>query len=110
MTHERTFSRKRIPTAERQAYEALDLAQSCVDDQWVRQRCFDAMQKIREGASEPGRDDWIIRRARKMYESDDIEIDDMPALSRGEVMDGTFVSAWVWVPTHDYDEAEEDNG
>lgn len=37
-----------------------------------------------------------IQRARRQYGSDDIEIDDNAAASRGD--DGFWVAAWVWLP------------
>ncbi|MCW1985618.1 UNVERIFIED_ORG: hypothetical protein M2348_001350 [Sphingomonas sp. R1F5B] len=33
------------------------------------------------------------------YATDDIEIDDEPATAEGD--DGTWVAAWVWVPSED---------
>lgn len=49
-----------------------------------------------------------ITSARDRYcTSDDIEIDDNPAVSIAE--NGTWVNAWLWVPMPDEDEAEEDD-
>lgn len=36
-----------------------------------------------------------VEAARRMYTTDDLEIDDVPGVSPGE--DGVWVSAWVWV-------------
>ena len=35
--------------------------------------------------------------ARSFYENDDIEIDDVAAVSRCPEDDGVWVAAWVWV-------------
>lgn len=43
--------------------------------------------------------DGLLKRARQKYSevsSDDIEIDDTPAVCK--VDEGTWVNAWVWVP------------
>jgi hypothetical protein len=42
-----------------------------------------------------------IKRAREMYASDDIEIDDDAKVSEGDA--GAFVQAWVWVPRPEQD-------
>ena len=42
-----------------------------------------------------------VRRARAMYEADDLAIDDEPKTSPSD--DGTWVAAWVWVPNKDDD-------
>lgn len=47
-----------------------------------------------------------IAQARAEYESDDIEIDDCPAVSRA--YDGTWVSAWLWVS--DAEPSEDEAG
>jgi hypothetical protein len=44
-------------------------------------------------------DEAYIAAARETYCSDDLEIDDTPALSRAEK--GSWVAAWVWV-SNDY--------
>jgi hypothetical protein len=36
-----------------------------------------------------------------MYEDDDIEIDDDPAVSLGPDGTGVWVAAWLWVPAED---------
>ena len=38
-----------------------------------------------------------IEQARKLYWTDEVEIDDNAKLSKGD--DGTWVAAWVWVST-----------
>lgn len=45
-----------------------------------------------------------IERAREMYESDDIEIDDDPEVALGPEGEGAWVAAWVWVPAEGSDE------
>lgn len=56
-------------------------------------------------------DEEIITAARQKYaqgSSDNLEIDDTPSLSRAD--NGTWVSAWVWVPhTDDVDARLEEN-
>lgn len=46
-----------------------------------------------------------IAAARDEYASDDVEIDDNPSISRAD--DGTWVSAWVWVPDAEPTEDEK---
>lgn len=43
--------------------------------------------------------DAEIEKAREIFETDDIEIDDSPAVSVAD--DGVWVSAWVWVPSRE---------
>lgn len=38
----------------------------------------------------------IVEKACNIYASDDVEIDDEPMFSEAE--NGTWVSAWVWIP------------
>jgi hypothetical protein len=40
------------------------------------------------------------------YATDDIEIDDEPATSKGE--DGTWVAAWVWIPDEEEEKSSEE--
>ena len=40
-------------------------------------------------------DEEYIAVARELYATDDVEIDDEPALSHAN--DGAWVAAWVWV-------------
>lgn len=44
----------------------------------------------------------LIKKARAMYASDDVEIDDDAKVSSSDL--GAYVQAWVWVP---YPETEE---
>lgn len=50
-------------------------------------------------------DEEVVTEARRLYASDDIEIDDVPLVSIGER--GAWVSAWVWVPSSDAGDEED---
>lgn len=54
-------------------------------------RTLDAMSKCRREGAE------VIAHARELYADENCEIDDEPIVAPG--IDGSFVSAWVWVPT-----------
>ncbi len=49
----------------------------------------------------------IIEQARDMYANDELQIDDSPVLAPAD--DGTWVSAWVWVPKEDGQQAEAED-
>lgn len=53
-------------------------------------RTLDAMRTCRREGAE------VIARAREMYADENCEIDDEPIVAPGR--NGSFVSAWVWVP------------
>lgn len=46
-------------------------------------------------------DDYAVEIAREET-NDDLEIDDMPIQSKAD--DGTWVSAWIWVPNKEVEE------
>lgn len=48
----------------------------------------------------------MISAARRMYQTEEIEIDDNADLSAAENEEGAWVSAWVWVP---YDEVKPED-
>lgn len=58
-----------------------------------------------EGYACPESDPIFIARAREMYVSDEIEIDDEPALSYAD--DGVWVGGWLWVSNSAVDACEE---
>ena len=51
---------------------------------------------------------YYIAQARELYATDDVEIDDEPAVSAGD--DGAFVAAWVWVDAETCDNCGMNTG
>lgn len=53
------------------------------------------------------RDQKYVARARVMYASDDIEIDDNPMVSEDHPgINGKWVAAWLWVSDDEIEEEE----
>lgn len=48
-----------------------------------------------------------IYEARAKYDTDDVEIDDNPKVSRSSDLSGAFVQAWLWIPADDAREAQK---
>ena len=59
-----------------------------------------AAVEIADSISPVNSDNELIEKARDIYVSDEIEIDDCPLILRGGE-DGTWVNAWVRVPEED---------
>lgn len=77
---------------EADAKQVVDCRGSAGQDATIQRlgRTLDAVSKCRrEGAQ-------VIALAREMYADETCEIDDEPIVAPGT--NGSFVSAWVWVP------------
>ena len=63
------------------------------------------MQKILHNAKRNMADPALREAAHDEYGTDEVEIDDEPAIAPAD--GGTWVAAWVWMPDEEDDEPEE---
>jgi hypothetical protein len=83
-----------------------------IDDALVAARFDEQTQEAMDAALEDLRSvrdntatDEQLDAARKLYRSNEIEIDDDAAISQAD--DGYWVQAWVWVPVENEDEVDD---